>query len=372
MMNIFARHQDDQKKNDPQKSFLKFSILKGFMAFRKRRDGSTYQFPFTAFRKLLFHNPRGVALITVILIIVILIAVVIELNRSSRADIYDAANLSDGIKLSYIAKSGFYGAAALLNNSPGAYTSLRDDWAKMETVSLQSNTLFPEGYFIARIEDEAGKIPLNKLVDGEEYNEEIRTMLDRLLAQPEFGLKDRQIDEIIDAIKDWIDTDENTTGYGAESNYYESLDSPYQAKNAPFDCIEELLMVKGITKEIFYGTKDKPSLAKYVTADSEGLININTAPKIVLRSLSDDISSELADRLDEYRMEKSHDVSGNQWYKQVPGMENITINQNLITVKSTYFKIVSTGKISNMSRTVTGIVATGDQAQVTIIKWRQD
>ncbi|HPL47799.1 MAG TPA: hypothetical protein PLR13_03355, partial [Smithella sp.] len=57
MMNIFARHQDDQKKNDPQKSFLKFSILKGFMAFRKRRDGSTYQFPFTAFRKLLFHNP---------------------------------------------------------------------------------------------------------------------------------------------------------------------------------------------------------------------------------------------------------------------------------------------------------------------------
>ena len=71
-------------------------------------------------------------------------------------------------------------------------------------------------------------------------------------------------------------------------------------------------------------------------------------------------------------MENSHDVSGNQWYKQVPGMENITINQNLITVKSTYFKIVSTGKISNMSRTVTGIVATGDQAQVAIIKCRQD
>ncbi|MDI6742412.1 MAG: hypothetical protein QMD11_06680, partial [Smithella sp.] len=56
---------------------------------------------------------RGVALITVLLIVVILVAVVIELNRSSRADIYDAANLSDGIKLSYISKSGFYGAATL-------------------------------------------------------------------------------------------------------------------------------------------------------------------------------------------------------------------------------------------------------------------
>jgi general secretion pathway protein K len=323
--------------------------------------------------KIIFLNNRGIALITVILIIVILVAVVIELNRSSRADIYDAANLSDGIKLTYIAKSGFYGAAALLTNSSNDYNTLRDDWAKMETVSLQSNTLFPEGYFIARIEDEAGKIPLNKLVNGEEYNQEIREMLIRLLGQPEFGLEARKIDEIVDSIKDWIDTDDNTSSYGAESGYYTSLDSPYKVKNAPFDCIEELLMVKGITKEIFYGTKSKPSLAKYVTANSEGLININTAPKMVLRSLSDEISSDLADRLDEYRTKEGNDLASNQWYKKVPGMEAITIKQELITTKSNYFKIISTGKMNNMSKTITGIVQRQQsQKSVKIIKWRQD
>ena len=58
--------------------------------------------------------------------------------------------------------------------------------------------------------------------------------------------------------------------HGAESSYYASLDPPYEAKNAPLDCIEELLMVKGITKEIFNGTKEKPGLAGYVTADSDG------------------------------------------------------------------------------------------------------
>ncbi len=317
-------------------------------------------------------NNHGVALITVILIIVILVAVVIELNRSSRADIYDAANLSDGIKLTYVAKSGFYGATALLTNSTTDHTTLRDDWANMETVSLKSNTLFPDGYFIARIEDEAGKIPLNKLVNGEEYNEDVKAMLGRLLAQPEFDLDARKIDEIIDSIKDWIDGDYNTTGFGAESGYYESLDLPYKAKNAPFDCIEELLMVKGVTKEIFYGTKDRPSLARYVTTDSEGLININTAPKIILRSLSDDISADLADRIDEYRTEESNDLAGNQWYRKVPGMETITINQDLITVKSNYFKIISTGKINDMSKTITGIVLKQDTNQVKIIKWRQD
>ena len=91
-------------------------------------------------------NNRGIALITVILIIVILVAVVIELNRSSRADIYDAANLSDGIKLTYIAKSGFYAAAALLSNPQNGYDTLLDGWAHMETISLQSNSFFPEGY----------------------------------------------------------------------------------------------------------------------------------------------------------------------------------------------------------------------------------
>src|SRR5450759_4485934 len=120
--------------------------------------------------KKTFQNNRGIALITVILIISILVAVAIELNRSTRAAIYDAANLSDGIKLTYIAKSGFYGAAALLTNYNNNYDTLRDNWAKTEILSVQSKTLFTDGSFIATVEDEAGKIPLNKLVNGNEYN----------------------------------------------------------------------------------------------------------------------------------------------------------------------------------------------------------
>ncbi|MGD0278793.1 MAG: type II secretion system minor pseudopilin GspK [Smithella sp.] len=318
------------------------------------------------------HNNRGIALITVILIIVILVAVVIELNRSSRADIYDAANVSDGIKLTYIAKSGFYGAAALLTNSQNNYDTLRDDWAHMETISLQSNTLFTDGYFVARIEDEDGKIPLNKLINGNDYNPEIKEILIRLLSQPEFGLDEETVAGIVDSIKDWIDSDDNVTGYGAESAYYLSLNPPYEAKNAPLDCIEELLMVKGITKEIFYGTKDKPALADYVTADSDGMININTAPEMVLRSLCDGITPELADKIDEYRTTEGNNLSDPLWYKQVPGMADITIKPELITLKSNYFKIISTGNMDNMSKTLSGIVQRSQQKTVQIIKWRQD
>lgn len=319
--------------------------------------------------KKIFLNNRGVALITVILIIAILMAIVIELNRSSRADIYDAANISDGIKLTYIAKSGVYGAAALLTNSQNDYDTLRDDWAHMETISLQSNTLFPDGNFSVRVEDESGKIPLNKLVNGNEFNPDIKDILTRLLGQPEFKLDERKIAEIVDSIKDWIDADDHVTDSGAERSYYTSLDPPYEAKNAPFDCIEELLMVKGITKEIFYGTKEKPGLAAYVTADSDGTININTAPKMVLRSLADGISIELADRMDEERRKESTVLSNTQWFLNMAG---VTVKPELITVKSGYFKIISTGKMNNMAKTISGIMQKSQDKSVRIIKWRQD
>ena len=65
-------------------------------------------------------------------------------------------------------------------------------------------------------------------------------------------------------------------------------------------------MIKGITNEIYYGTKEKPSLAQYVTADSDdGAINVNTAPKMVLRSLAEGISPELADKWMNTEQEKA-------------------------------------------------------------------
>ena len=362
------------------KQFLKYamSIIPSELS-RQRRDNSTCKFQSqmtfrlcTSFRKLEFHNNRGIALITVILIISIIVAIAIELNRSTRAAIYDAANLSDGIKLIYIAKSGFFGAAALLSDASNDCITLRDNWAQAEMLSAQSRTLFADGYFTAIVEDETGKIPLNKLVNGNEYDPVIKEILIRLLTQDEFGLDDKKVYEIVDSLKDWIDADNSVTGYGAETSYYTSLDPPYEAKNAQLDCIEELLMVRGITNEIFTGTKEKPGLAQYVTADSDGAININTAPKMVLRSLSAGISAELADRMDEYRREEGNDLSNPQWYKQVSGMADVVISPGLITVRSNYFKIISVGKMKNMEQSLSGVVKRSGQKSVQIIKLRQD
>ena len=320
--------------------------------------------------KRILSGHSGVALITVILIISILVAAALELNRLSRADIYSAANISDGVKLTYIAKSGFYGAAALLINSNNDYETLRDDWAHAEVLSAQSKALFANGSFMVRIEDEKGKIPINKLVTGGAVNANIKDMLLLLLKQPEFDLNERNAAEIVDAIIDWMDDNNEITGAGAESSYYASLASPYAAKNAPLDCIEELLMIRGITYELFAGTREKPGLRQYVTIYGTGAININTAPKMVLRALTTDITVELADKMDEYRRSKSNNLSSVDWYKKVPGMESITIKPELIEmVKSNYFRIYSTGTADKVEQTISGVM---QRSPFQIMSWRQD
>jgi hypothetical protein len=59
--------------------------------------------------------------------------------------------------------------------------------------------------------------------------------------------------ELVDAFHDWIDTDNLTRASGAEEEFYESLEPPRHAKNAPLDSYEEILLVYGFTPEMLYG-----------------------------------------------------------------------------------------------------------------------
>ncbi len=92
--------------------------------------------------------------------------------------------------------------------------------------------------------------------------------------------------------------------HGAESDYYTSLPNPYKAKNAPFDTIEELLLVKGVTSEILYGSKDKKGIIDFLTVNSKmDRINVNAAPKEVLMAIPN-MTPEMAEAIINYRQNK--------------------------------------------------------------------
>ena len=60
-------------------------------------------------------------------------------------------------------------------------------------------------------------------------------------------------EEIADAILDWLDEDDEPREFGAESDYYASLPTPYRCKNGPMDSVDELLLIRGITPQMLFG-----------------------------------------------------------------------------------------------------------------------
>ncbi|MEX0937646.1 MAG: hypothetical protein WDZ59_07275 [Pirellulales bacterium] len=95
------------------------------------------------------------------------------------------------------------------------------------------------------LEDESTRINLNVLLAWDRQQEGLgREVLMYLPGMTE---------DVADAILDWIDEDEQPREFGAESTYYSGLLPPYNAKNAPPETIEELLLVRGVTPALLFG-----------------------------------------------------------------------------------------------------------------------
>ncbi len=92
--------------------------------------------------------------------------------------------------------------------------------------------------------DESAKLNLNYLPNMGLSNDDLDTLL---LNIPNMTT------DIADSILDWMDADDTKNPYGAESEDYQQMNPPYKAKNGPFETIDELLLVKGVTPTLLYG-----------------------------------------------------------------------------------------------------------------------
>src|SRR5207245_9322357 len=94
------------------------------------------------------------------------------------------------------------------------------------------------------------------------------------------------IDTVVDSILDWRDHDSLRRAHGAESAYYLKRRVPYRAKNAFFDSPEELLLVRGVTPELYYGSEGVPGLRDVFSVYNRSpKISIDTAPAAVFQAL---------------------------------------------------------------------------------------
>ena len=126
---------------------------------------------------------------------------------------------------------------------------------------------FGGGQIHLRLQDEAGRIDLNT-ADGAL----LRGLLEKAVQPGD------DVDFMLNAILDWRDPDKLRRNPGAEDGDYEY--AGYGAKGAPFNSIEELRLVAGMTNDIF--ARIYPTLALHSRQPG---IHPQVAPRKVLLSL---------------------------------------------------------------------------------------
>lgn len=185
-----------------------------------------------------------------------------------------------------------------------------------------------------RVFDETGKISLN----SEALDE---TNLPIILEN--LGIDEDTANVVSDSILDWRDDNDTHRTNGAEDDYYESLGRPYPAKDGPFDAVEELLLVRGVTREMFYGDSEFPGLRDvFTTVHSSSRINtsaVTPAVEIALcgeRLLDDDQQEEdpFGPSEDEFLADLSTCLQDlNLPVRRVTGRTRARLNQATIEVR---------------------------------------
>ncbi|MEA3240603.1 MAG: type II secretion system protein GspK [Pseudomonadota bacterium] len=63
-----------------------------------------------------------------------------------------------------------------------------------------------------------------------------------------------EADQVTDALLDWRDTDDLVRSAGAEADFYQQEGLSYEPADGPFKALSEMLLVRGVTPELFWGT----------------------------------------------------------------------------------------------------------------------
>lgn len=174
--------------------------------------------------------------------------------------------------------------------------------------------------------DEARKINVNTAE---------REVLERLF-KIVLDADEMQAQDLAASLVDWRDQDSQLTipVGSAEDPFYRNLEHPYEAKDMNFEVLDELLFLKGMSREALARLRD------YLTVYGDGFINANTASPAVLMSLG--MNERLADKILSYRLGKDS-IGGTE-------DDNIFNSQTGIVSKLSQFSSLSDSEVADLTR----------------------
>jgi len=310
---------------------------------------------------------RGSALLAVLWVSAALAAIAFSLATTVRGEIDRASTAVDGLRSYYLAAGGIHRATYEV-----LWSAQSPDKKLLPRYTTQVDYNFPSGVVHVDIVPEAAKLDVNRALAEELY---------RLTVA--LGVEPGRAREIALAIVDWRSP--AAAGFGLDQ-YYLSLTPSFLAHHASLEEIEELLLVRGITPDIFYGTYvpsdasegarliSRPGLIDCLSVfGSNDRIDANTASPAVLAAigLAPDAIAALVQRrrlapLSEQQLGAFLGGAG------AAGVRLRVEGNSILTLRATARLRLQNGQLSDLRRTVGAMVKympTGYDAPVHILRW---
>ena len=210
--------------------------------------------------KLYGRGRKAFVLLTVLVVIAFLALAAYRYNDLMRSEYLASHGAQRSAESRALAESGLNYSMAVLFAGQG---QLAVNTSQSLEVDPANSSPLKGSFQIIQVEEESAKLNLNSLLDLDSSGDTLRQVLEKVQSTiPEMT------DDVIAAIIDWMDEDDDLEEQGAETEYYMALDPPYRAKNAPVDSIEELLLVRGVTPALLNGSGTSPGLKSLFTVNT--------------------------------------------------------------------------------------------------------
>ena len=207
-------------------------------------------------------NTRGFALLTALWLLVALSAASLALALTARTRRLAAANYAEGIRARAAAQAGVEHVRALLEDRVLA-EGYSGAWWGLD--SLVDTLVIGDARVTMTVRDVGLALNLNRAEESE---------LRRLFAA--LRVDAGEADRLAQAIADWRDADDLHRPRGAEQADYLAAGAPTLPRNGPFQRVEELRAVRGITPRLF------DEIRRYLTVRGSAQVNLNLASRPVL------------------------------------------------------------------------------------------
>ena len=303
---------------------------------------------------------QGVAIITALLIVTIAATVSMTISTRLQLDVRRTGNMiaQDQADFYLFAAEEWSQRILRQDKKDSTVDGLTEVWAT-ELPPLP----VPGGSIQGTLTDLHSCININSLMEGNAVNASTQTRLKQLFNN--LGITGN----FTQAISDWIDTDlETSNPNGAEDGYYLNLEQPYRTANTPLQSLSEIRLIKGFEDSEIYNTV-KDHLCAFIANSNDVTINVNTASIEVLKSLSSDMTEQLATDIIERRDEELFDNI--KEFTSFAKLGTIIKDTTKLSTSSDYFLLRTQAIIGQANKVMYSIIYRDNDGKTEIISRAQ-